>query len=165
MSLLAPGQVVGPRGLGISSSHCFPQSVFSLVGHDVEIEYPLEEILTHLQHRLLFGILKGDYPDRQVTWITVRAQKCMLCKASMLFTDSSRFLTALVSPSTSTKITSSRIINIVPKSRMERIKVHMGSTYLYSELTYKIQTANVMLTFCIRSPTTWMKATQTFSCC
>lgn len=35
-------------------------------------------------------------------------------------------------PSISTRITSLRMVKVVPKTRMEKRKVQMGSTYLYS---------------------------------
>lgn len=35
-------------------------------------------------------------------------------------------------PSISTTITSLRMVKVVPKTRMEKRKVQMGSTYLYS---------------------------------
>lgn len=71
----------------------FSQSALSLFGHGVELEFPLEEIPRHLQPRLQLGILNDGYVARQIMWITVRAQKYTLCKASMLSTENTRFLT------------------------------------------------------------------------
>lgn len=89
----APSQAIGPRDLETPSSPFFPESVLSLVGYSVEIELPLEEIPSCLQHGLHFGVLNDGYADRQIMWATVRAHTYMLCKASMLSTDSSRFFT------------------------------------------------------------------------